>query len=360
MPNLSLPAIAQLRLQNQQIAGTKFHTPEEVVAWHGAMQAQEYSSAKWAVGLRLPPATDETMEAAIATGTILRTHLLRPTWHLVAAADIRWMMALTAPQIRAQSGARHRELGLDAPLLKRSNDLIARALEGGKHLTRAELAEVIAQAGIPVDASRMVYFMFSAELDAVVCNGLRRGKEHTYALLHERVPAGHVPTKEEALAELARRFFISHAPASLPDFTWWSGLRVGDARQALEAIKSELESQPVGSIAYWMPKGTEIPEKVLPAEHLLPAFDEYLVSYKDRSAILDTAQTSQVITSNGIFKPLIVVDGRVAGIWSRMEKKHHLILSKQLFIPLSARQESGILKAAERYGRFLGKAVLVG
>lgn len=352
---LTPSSIAQLRLQNQQIARTRFTSPQEVVAWHGAMQAQDYTHAKWAVGLRLPDATDETIEQAIAAGSIVRTHILRPTWHFVAAADIRWMMALTAPQIDVQSAARQRELGLDAGIFKRSNDIIAKALEGGRHLTRQELAEAIGRAGITVDSSRMVYLMFRAELDTLVCNGVRRGKEQTYALLDERIPTCSLPGREEALALLARRYFHSHAPATLPDFTWWSGLRVGDARAALESIKTELVALPLDKLTYWLPKDTDIPAGIEPSAHLLPAFDEFMVSYKERGASLDPSFATQTITGNGIFKPIVVVDGRVAGVWSRTEKKSAVILKTQFFTGISAEQEQGVARAAERFGRFWGK-----
>lgn len=347
--------IAHLRLQNQQIAQSKFNTPQEVVAWHGAKQAQEYTHAKWAIGLRLPDATDQTIEAAIHAGTILRTHILRPTWHFVSSADIRWMMRLSAPQIANLGAAMEREMGLDATTFRRTNDIIAKTLEGGRQLTRKELAEAIEQAGIPANSSRMVFIMFHAEMELLVCNGSRRGKEQTYALLDERVPPSPEWSREESLAELARRYFTSHAPATLQDFTWWSGLRAGDARAALEMIKSGLVSMPLGELTYWMPKDLDIPNKFDPSVHLLPAFDEFMVSYKERGASLDPSKTALAITGNGIFKPIVVVNGRVAGIWSRTEKKTSVVIESQLFTELKPRENEGIARSAARFGKFLGK-----
>ena len=353
--------IAQLLLENQQIAQSKFTTPQALVAWHGAKQAQDYTHAKWAIGLRLPGGTDQLIESAIQEGSVLRTHILRPTWHFVAASDIRWMMRLTAPQIAVQGASRERDLGLDAGTYRRTNDVIARALEGGKYLSRQALAEAIEQAGIMTNSSRMVHIMMQAELDLVVCNGVRQGKELTYALLDERVPAGLDLSREESLAELAHRYFTSHAPATLQDFTWWSGLKVGDARAALEMIKSTLISRPLDGLSYWMPKELELPEKWTPMVHLLPAFDEYLVSYKNRGASLDPAVTSNAITSNGIFKPVIVIDGRVAGVWSRTEKKNAVVIEPQLFRDVNAAEKDGILAAAREFARFLNlEAVLKG
>ncbi len=350
--------IAHLRLQNQQIARSKFTTPQALVAFHGAKQAQEYTQAKWAIGLRVPDATDQIIEQAIDAGTILRTHIMRPTWHFVSAEDIRWMMRLTAPQIVLQSNARERELGLDAETYLRTNDLIVKALEGGRQLTRQELAQIIEQAGIMADSSRMVYIMFRAELELLVCNGSRRGKEQTYALLDERVPPSRVLDREESLAELARRYFTSHAPATVQDFTWWSGLKVGDARAALEMIKPELRSLPLDNLVYWMPKDLELPEALEPSVHLLPAFDEFMVSYKERGASLDPSLSTLAITSNGIFKPIVVVNGRVVGVWSRTEKKSTVVIEHQLFNDVSTAEKQGLERAAARFGKFLEKEIV--
>lgn len=349
--------IAQLRLQNQQIQGSRFDDPQELVAWHGAKQAQEYTNAKWAIGLRLPGATDASIEQAIDAGTILRTHILRPTWHFVSAKDIRWMMRLTAPQIAIQGASRERELGLDAALFRRSNGAIVKALEGGHQRTRQEMAVAIEQAGIKTDASRMVHFMFRAELELLVCNGSRRGKEQTYALLDERVPASPLLTREESLASLAWRYFSSHAPATVQDFTWWSGLKVGDARTALEMIKADLVSISMDNLHYWMPKDLEIPDKLEPSVHLLPAFDEFMVSYKFRSASLDASHTAQTITVNGIFKPIIVINGRVAGVWSRTEKRNAIVIEPQFFVDVNPAEKTGISLAAARLGQFLEKEI---
>lgn len=351
--------IAQLRLENQQIAQSKFTTPQALVAWHGAKQAQDYTHAKWAIGLRLPGTTDERIEAAIDAGEIVRTHIMRPTWHFVTASDVRWLMRLTAPQISQQGLAMEREMGLDSTIFRRTNDIIAKTLEGGHQKTRKELAEAIEQAGIEVNSSRMVFIMYRAELELLVCNGSRRGKEHTYGLLEERIKPGPDLNREESLAELARRYFTSHAPATIQDFTWWSGLKVGDARAALEMIKSELVALPLENLQYWMPQNMEIPARIKPSVHLLPAFDEYLVSYKDRSASLDPDKSRQAITSNGIFKPVVVVNGRVAGTWSRTEKKNAVSLELQLLHSLTSAEMEGVWAAAERFGRFLGKPVQV-
>lgn len=350
-------SIAALRLHNQHIRQQSLTAPRAVVAWHGAVQAQDYNNAKWAVGLRLLNGTDDLVEQAMNAGDIIRTHVLRPTWHFVAPADLRWMLQLSAPQIKTQSGSRQRELGLDAETLKKSNDVIARTLEGGKHLTREELFRALEQSGIAVDAHRIVHIMMHAELDAVVCSGARRGKEQTYALLDERVAPAPMPARTEQLALLARRYFFSHAPATLQDFTWWSGLKAGDARAALDMIQSELKSFLYHQLTYWMPKENELPASADKGAFLLPAFDEFLISYKERGASLDPVHTPKALTVNGIFKPVVVVGGRVAGIWAKTEKRQSVHIQPELFADLSREETQALERAAAHFSRYTGKDV---
>jgi hypothetical protein len=325
-------AIPAIRLHNQQIVGTTFNDPKSLVAHMGALQAQDYAMSKWAIGVRLPNHTDAQIEAAFDAGTIVRTHVMRPTWHIVPGQDVRWMLALTASKIKAAIASYDREMNLDAALIARSNDLIAKALEGGKHRTRSELMETLEQGGIATSPSRATHFMFHAEQDAIVCNGMVRGKEQTYALLDEKVPKGVELSREEALSELAKRYFTSHAPVSLLDFQWWSGLGMGDARKALDSIKSGLNSLEHGGNTYFFPVGTEV-SLAARTVFFLPAFDEYCVSYKFRDAVFDPAFHKEAITANGIFKPIIVVDGQVVGIWKRTVKPKNVEIETVFFDP---------------------------
>src|SRR5713226_2242979 len=223
--------IAHRRLHNQLITRPMFEKPDDVVKWLGAVQAQDYAGAKWALGLRMQGVTDDVIEQAFADGAIIRTHVMRPTWHFVAPADIRWMLALTAPRINAYY---NRKLELDDAVFRHSNAVLAKALQGGKQLTRSELASVLQLAGIAADnLLRSTYIIMRAELDGIVCSGARRGKQFTYALLDERVPQTRNLDRDEALAEFARRYFTSHGPATLQDFVWWSGLAAADAKAGL-------------------------------------------------------------------------------------------------------------------------------
>lgn len=357
---MNKPDIAAARLFNQQITATNFTRPEEIVRWFGAMQAQDYPMAKWAIGARIPGATEENVERAIADGKILRTHLMRPTWHFVAAEDIRWLMALSAPQLRSTSRATFRAFGLDAEICRRSNDLIAKMLEGGNHLTRGEIMAELKNSGIDSDNYRASYLMYSAEIDSVVCNGRMRGKQQTYALLDERAPQTAAVSRDEAISELTRRYFTSHAPATLKDFIWWSGLPTADARRGLEMNKSILASEEIDGQIYYLPKASSIPQSETNSLYLLPAFDEFMVSYKDRSASLAPDRAGEAVTGNGIFKPIIVANGKIAGIWKRSYKKDSVVIEKIPFNELNDLDNEAFQIKAREYALFEGKNAQIG
>lgn len=344
--------IAGLRLALQQITVPRFNTPGELVAWMGAMQAQDYRMSKWAIGLRLPGTTNEVVEQAIDKGQIVRTHVLRPTWHLVAAKDIRWMLSLTAPHINAASAAQRRSLGIDEQLLTRTTDIIIKALSGGRQLTREELMQEVRKAGIMADSHRAVHIMFDAELKAIVCNGTMRGPKLTYRLMDEIIPPGHMFTREEALYQLALRYFSSHGPATVQDFQWWSGLPVGDARKALEMIKTTMTSIKTDQKEYWIPLEAAYLPKNIPDVCFLPAFDEFLVSYKDRTAVLHPDWHREAITVNGIFKPSILVEGKIAGTWSFTNRKNKILFETGYFDPAMSLEAAVIDRALERLNDF--------
>ena len=229
-------------MHSQRLASGHFERPAEAVQWLGAMQAQEYAEAKWSIGERVDGCTDADVEEAFARGEILRTHLLRPTWHFVTPADIRWMLRLTAPRVHAANRYSYRKYELSSETLGRSHEVIAAALAGGEPLTRPELADGLAQGGIVADGLRLGYILMHAELEALVCSGPRRGKQHTYARFESRVPESPELAREEALGELALRFFRSRGPATIRDFSAWSGLTMADARAGREMVADRLDS----------------------------------------------------------------------------------------------------------------------
>jgi hypothetical protein len=350
--------IAHQRLHNQHIALAKLEKPGEVVQWLGAVQAQDYAAAKWALGLRLQRATDDDVERAFTDGRILRTHLMRPTWHFVTPADIRWIVALTAPRVNAVNASYYRKLELDQTLFKRSNVALIRALKGGKQLTRIELRDVLHRAGIATDGElRMGYIMMRAELDGIVCSGARRGKQFTYALLEERAPRFKTIERDEALTELARRYFLSRGPATVQDFAKWSGLTITDARTGLEGVKALLQHEVVDGRSYWFSVSTPSSREPSPSAYLLPIYDEYVSGYRDRSALGDARHAAKLIALGNALTSIIVVDSQIVGSWKRTQRRGTVVIETNAFSRLTAAENRAVAAAAKHLGAFLGKPV---
>lgn len=350
---MTLPEISQFRLVNQKIASTQFKTANEVVSWMGAMQAQDYTMAKWAIGIRLLNPANDDIERSIDNGEIIRTHLMRPTWHFVSADDIYWILELSAPKILTSVKSRNVHLELSETIFKKTNRIIEKALTTEPNLTREELAREIHKAKIPTDNNRLSHILFTAELNGIICSGRKKGGKLTYALLSERVPEKKVYTRDEAMATLAKRYFISHCPATEKDFMWWSGLSATEAKKALESVKSGFISETIGSDKYWM---TELFSKTRGKKtslYLLPAYDEYLISYKDRSASLPLLHNKRTVSSNGIFYPVILHNGQVIGVWKRLTKGERVIIEPKFFYPPDKLIADLLYKEVHRYGKFL-------
>ena len=352
---MTLADIANLRLLNQQIESSKFKSAKDLVSFMGAMQAQDYAMAKWAVGLRLQNSTEKKIEKAVDNGEIIRTHLMRPTWHFVSADDIHWMLELTAPQMKAAAKSRHKQLSLTEKIFAKSNNIIEKSLRDGNHLTREELMKIIAKEKIPTSAEFSIHLMFRAETDGIVCSGKIKNNKQTYALLAERAPKKKSVTKDEALALLAKKYFSSHAPATLKDFIWWSGLLVKHATHALEMIKKDFISEKIGDKTYWLNGPFDENTIKKSSVNLLPAFDEFLISYRDRTASLHIDHHKKSISNNGIFWPVIVTNGQVTGTWKRTIKNEKAIIETEFFNPKSKTNIKLIQNAAERFGKFLEK-----
>ena len=352
--------IAHQRLLNQHIARATFEKPGKVVEWLGAVQAQDYAGAKWALGLRLQGATDDDIEQAFTEGSILRTHLLRPTWHFVTPADIRWMLALTAPRVNAVNAYMYRKLELDSAIFKRSNAALVKALHGGKQLTRNELRGVLQKAGIATAGElRMGYIMMRAELDGIVCSGARRGKQFTYTLLAERAPHAKALDREAALAELARRYFMSRGPATVQDFAKWSGLTTADARNGLEAIRAQLRHEVVNGQVYWFSTSTPSAKDASPTAYLLSIYDEYISGYKDRSAIGEAEVGAKLSALGNALSYIIVVDGQIVGTWKRTLRKEAVVIETNTFTRLTKAENRAVAVAAQQYGTFLDRPVVL-
>ncbi|MBC9794913.1 winged helix DNA-binding domain-containing protein [Sinomicrobium weinanense] len=343
------------RLFSQHITQNSRNSVKDLVSYMGAMQAQDPNMIKWAVGVRLPGITEKTVEEAINRGDVVRTHLLRPTWHLVAADDLRWILRLTTPHIKSSMRSRLKQLGLTEDILARSNRIIRKALGDGNHLTRPELTAELQQAGIPTDENRSSHLLMRAELDELICSGPLKGKQTTYALLDERVPSTTVPDREESLAMLASRYFTSHAPATLQDFIWWSGLPVTDAKRAVEIIKPDFVVEKSGEQEYLLPDAFSFKKNHSEPVHALPAFDEFLISYKDRTASLPSEHHHKAVSNNGIFWPVIAVEGKIVGNWKRTVKKDRVHIETHYFESVKKDVRSEVKKAFIRFARFLDK-----
>ncbi|HEY4132500.1 MAG TPA: winged helix DNA-binding domain-containing protein [Gemmatimonadaceae bacterium] len=353
-PSKAQQLLRRHRLANQRLTGEPFASAVEAVQHLGAVQAQDYAAAKWAVAQRTTAATDETLERAIDHGQILRTHVLRPTWHLVAARDIKWMLALTGPRIAAGLVSMWRRSGLDV-LFKRSNNAIVKALGEGEHLTRAELAEILRRSRIDVGSTeRLGHIMLRAELDAIICSGARRGKQSTYALLEARAVDAVTLTRDEALRELAIRYFSTRGPATAKDFSWWSGLTVTDARKAARLADDLLSLETIDGSEMWVGKNTP-PIARGASVHLLPNFDEFLVAYADRTAMagalgaLNSAEAKRAIFSN-----VIEINGQVAGTWQRTLARNHVSVELAPRRTVTAAERKAIGAQVQRYGEFIG------
>lgn len=340
------------RFHTQHLAGTPLKRPEDVVRSLAAVQSQDHLGAKWSVGQRIRNGTDAAVQQAFDDGRILRTHVLRPTWHYVTPDDIRWMLALTAPRVHALSAFMYRQSELTPGVLARGAELIARALEAGAQLTRAEIAALLGRHRIKADGVRLGYLVMWSELEGLICSGAMRGKQHTYALLALRAPRARVLSRAEAVAELVQRFFTSHAPATLDHFLWWSGLTRKDAHAGLAAVKRELVSEMIGGREFWYGPGGP-PLSRLKGAWLIPEYDEVLTRYEDLGASDLAASVASGKWEDRFLRP-VIVDGRRAGSWRRDVVKSGVVLRLNLFARLSVTQERAVRRAAIRYAEFLG------
>lgn len=328
------------RMTAQHLAKSTLE-PVALVGAFCAMQAQEYEQAKWAVGLRAPGTTDADIETLLADGEILRSHPMRGTHHFVARDDLRWLMALMGPVMIARSANRNRQLGLDEKTLSKCMALIERALAGGTHLTRAEIVTVLERAKINTEGQRIAHIIYRAELESLVCSGRRKGKQITLALFDERVPAAKAIPRDEAIARLAARYVATRSPATVADFQWWCQLPMADARAGFESARpAKQKASP--------------PPKAL----LLPPYDEFTVSYKDRSALGTPPPRSKAAKFGEwtMLGPVIVLGGEVCGTWSRTITPKAVKVKLSPWRALTGAEQLAVSKQANRYATFVGRS----
>jgi hypothetical protein len=350
--------IPSQRLANHQIGSGAFKGPAEVVRWLGAVQAESYDDGLWAIGLRIPNSTEAGIEQAIADRTIIRTWPMRGTIHFVPAEDARWMLEFLTPRVLHKYVRYYREFGLTDEIFEHCRRLITRSLQGNQQLIRKELFQILENDGIRTEGQRGYHILNHLAQKAIVCFGPRRGKQPTIVLFDEWVPGSRKLEGHDALAELTRRYFQSHGPASEYDFAWWAGLKMSEARLGIEMAKPQVESEVIEGKLYWSFRSLGTPDNPPQVAALLPMLDEFTVAYKDRSALLDQNCAQQIQASTyGLLGRIIVLGGQVVGTWNRDQKKNKVLIETSLCISLPESQKNLIAAAALRYGRFVGLPV---
>jgi Winged helix DNA-binding domain len=357
MPVVDGDALARERTFRQQIADPRYTSPAEAVRHLGAVQAQDYLGSLWSVGLRVRSAVESDVEDAIAARTIVRTWPMRGTLHFVPAEDVRWMLPLLTPRVLARNAARYRELELDGATFRRSREILVRALRGGRRLTRPQAYAALERGRLSAAGQRGLHILSYLAQTEILCLGPREGRQPTVVLLEEWLPASRTPSRDEAVALLAGRYFAGHGPATLQDFVWWSGLKVRDAIAAIEAIASGLQKETRDGRVYWSTGAVPLRRRS-PVAVLLPSWDEYLVAYKERSAALGHLSGQDRLVMP-FARPLLVVDGRVCGSWKRSLVGHAVRLKVDYWTTIDERQRRAVESAAQRYARFLGRKLVM-
>ncbi|MDG4824381.1 winged helix DNA-binding domain-containing protein [Asanoa sp. WMMD1127] len=353
--------IGPRRLHQQHLAGPPSADPVEAVRRLGCVQAQEYAVAKWSLGQRSGGGvTDAAVQSLLDEGVILRTHILRPTWHFVLGSELGWIQAATAHRVHVFNGYYNRGHGLTPEVAARTNEVITSALRGGNHLTRNELGAALAAAGFEATGNKLAYVVMFAELEGLIANGVMRGKQHTYALVSERVPDPVTLSAPEALAELTRRYFTSHGPATVKDFAWWSSLTVAEIKQGIALCGDALAHEVVDGRTLWFAADAPPPAPA-PAASLLQGYDEYVVAYSDTKFVYNVASASPDpgrYTDNMMFHP-IAFDGQVGAFWRRKVKPKGIALEIDLLIEPTARHRKALAAEIDRYAAFTGLPVTV-
>lgn len=313
--------LLNIRLFNQLLSVHEKKTPHEIVSWMGAMQSQALDMAKWAIGTRLENQNINDIEEALSTGRIIRTHILRPTWHFVSAGDIHWMFDLSNPRLKPIYRSYTKMVKADEALIYATIPVIEKVLTDKKHLTKEEIGKALLSQNVILDDVHLKMAINYAEMEGIIVNGEIKGSKQTFTLLQEWAPRKETISKEEALGRLALRFFTSHAPATIQDFVWWSGLSLTECRQGIECIKGDFVCETINGRDFWMKNDLKIPSEDKHSALLLSPFDEFVVSYKDRSELIKDKHYSKVMTKNGLFSPTIMLNGEIIGSWKKISQK---------------------------------------
>lgn len=351
--------ISTKRLNAQRISGAYFSTPQQVVQWLGAMQAQDYPGALWSVGLRTKDPSISAVEKAISDREIIRTWPMRGTLHFIAADDARWITRLCSPRVVRAAAGRERALDLNEQVFKQAALIVESQLAGGRCRLRSQLLESFEAAGIATKNQRGYHILWNLSQRGLICFGPHEGKQPTFVLLDEWIPKSRELAGDEALGELAQRYFTSHGPASIKDFAGWSGLTIQDSRRGVEVARSTLASTLLDGNELWFRQDSD--SEPTESGFLLPGFDEFILGYKDRSAVLDTHHTTRIVPGgNGMFLPTIVINGKVVGTWKKITRKAETSVVLTSFHTLLSDHEIHLLDTARRrYEAFLDHPVII-
>lgn len=347
--------VARLRLTNQRLKDSALSSPVEVVRWFGAIQSQDLPASLYAIGLRMRDAPEAVVERSLADGSIVRSWPMRRTIHCMAAEDVRWMIRVLAPRGITRMKPYYRAMNSTDTDLARAGRLLESSLAHNTQLTRGELYERLNAEGVATKTSdvpmRGLHFLVHWAQAGLICLAAHRGKQPTFALLEDWTPPGRNLSGDDALAELVSIYFRAHAPATVRDFAWWSGLTMGEARRAVYLAGDLLSSAAIDGVEYWLMRDApEAPSGPLPLL-LLPAFDEYTVAYADRSVAVDRSLLPRI--GHG-FAPNILVNGRIAGTWKRTILTQHTVeVTLSLLRTLNRKEESSLTRAIKRYAGFL-------
>ena len=353
--------IAAARLERQFLVGESPHRKAaDVVRALSAVQSQDFAGAKWALAMRSDGLDETAIDAAFDRGDIVRTHVLRPTWHFVAPEDLRWMQALTGQRVARIMASYNTRLGLTPAVLRKSLDVIQKSLAEQGPLTRVQLKAELERARINTEGTqRLAHLAMQAEVEALVCSGPQRGKQSTYALVGERVRKSRLLDGDEALHELTVRYFASRAPATAHDFSWWSGLTIAECTRGIVMTGTRLQSITLNEKRYFVPPDFELPSKVSATAHLLPNYDEYFIGFKDRSAIGQRLGHSVLVTGgNALISHVVAIDGQLVGGWRRAFEKGKTVLRFELLVKLRRKEHSSLKRAVERFAEYTGSAVV--
>lgn len=354
--------IAESRLKRQFLVGASPHrNANDIVRALCAVQSQDFAGAKWALAMRSDGLNEAAVDAAFDRGDIVRTHVLRPTWHFIAPEDLGWMQALTGHRVARILTSYNVRLGFTPAVLRKGIDVITKSLAENVALTRAELKAYLDRARINTDGTqRLAHVVMQAEVEGLICSGPQKGKQSTYALVSERVKKSRLLEGDEALHELTLRYFASRAPATNHDFSWWSGLTVAECTRGIAMTGKELEKITLNDKTYVVPQDFELPSKINSAAHLLPNYDEYFIGFKDRSAIGERLGHNVLVTGgNALIAHVVAIDGQLVGGWKRSSENGKTLLKFELMLKLSRKERSNLNLAIKRFSDYTGSPIMV-